>query len=205
MMQLAKSKRKPTSASELERKLLKGEELSKVKHIDSDSLDSIALLLKSNVSGVEFQAPEQTSSKPGQPTERHYLNKERESKERALNRLKTLYLYGDSNMSEREYVTSRRTIVDRIEEIDARLKELDELEHNPQTIDDTEFIERASYFLIAQNLLTRRQPFIDLICNLDEKSLKTFFNNIISEIRIKDGQVISITFKNQSVHTFIYD
>lgn len=108
-------------------------------------------------------------------------------------------------MSEREFITEKQSIVARIEAIDQRLAELDKQKQANETISDTEFLSRASYFLIAQNLLNRRQSFNSLLSKLDESVMKEFLNNIISRIVVKDSRVLSITFKNGAIHTFLYE
>lgn len=204
MMQAAKNSGKSTTLDALEKKLLKGDELSLVMHISRDSLEQFSALVKANKSGVEYRPPEQEDGALA-ADERTLLEKERISKDRALNRLKTLFLYSDEQMSERDYIAARTEITDRIDAIDKRIAELDKMERSNQTISDNEFISRASYFLIAQNLLSRRQSFSDLISKLDEATVKDFLNNIMDNAVVKDGRILSITFKNGSTHSFIYE
>lgn len=204
MMTASRTCGKSTTIEVLERKLLKGDELSAIHHIDKDSLIQFMKMISLNRSGVEYQPPEKTAD-GSQRTEADILSEELASKERALNRLQTIFLYSDAEMPESEYVQSRKEIVTRMDAIKARLAEIQASEaDSPSEIEDREFMERASYFLIAENLLERRLPFRTIISKLDDKALKDFFNNIIQQVVVKDGMVLSITFRNGSTHKFIY-
>jgi hypothetical protein len=134
----------------------------------------------------------------------YYWKKKKNTKECALVRLKTLYLYNNEEMSERDYVISKKEITDRLDFINKRLEELNTLEHSLESMNDKEFIELSSYFIVTQNLINRKVPFKSLINKIDEQTLKNFLRNIIKCVLIKDGRVISITFNNESTHKFIY-
>jgi DNA invertase Pin-like site-specific DNA recombinase len=204
MIQAANSFDDNTTEAALEKKLLEGKEFASVKHINEESLAQFAALIRANRSGVEYKPLAGSREVANLANERALLEKEKNTKECALVRLKTLYLYNNEEMSERDYVISKKEITDRLDFINKRLEELNTLEHSLESMNDKEFIELSSYFIVTQNLINRKVPFKSLINKIDEQTLKDFMRNIIKCIFIKDGRVISITFNNESTHKFIY-
>ena len=53
------------------------------------------------------------------------MHPRREKKERALERLKSLYLYSEDAMSETEFLVSSKSLTEQITEINKRLEELE--------------------------------------------------------------------------------
>lgn len=192
-----------TSLDVLERKLLRGEAFQSVVHIESDGLEELRKLLLSESSGMEYNPP-LSDNEQNIPSEREILEDRRRKKEIALTRLKTIYLYGEEETSEKDFIVEREKIVNEITEIEARLAELHKEEHD-DLISNEVFIQKASYFIMVRNLLDDR--YIDYekyIRKIDPIIPRNFLTTIIQKIEISNGRVVSITFKNNMTHRFIY-
>ena len=73
------------------------------------------------------------------------------------------------------------------------------------SMDDDEFIRRASEFIIAQKLTDRKYVnYKRLALSVDPDVLKSFVQSIIDNISVMDGNIQSIVFRNGLSHTFIY-
>ena len=64
-----------------------------------------------------------------------------------------MYLYGDSQMSKKDYIIERQKIIADLEATERRLTELQE-NSSSLLYDPDEMIERASYFIMAQKLIS---------------------------------------------------
>lgn len=205
MMKARESFGKTTSEKTLEKKLLRGEMFSNVERIKEDGLHQLYLLYRSGVTGEQFN-PQYTDAEPNEiALERNALLAEHRSLERAMERLKNLYLYSDENMSEKDYVVEKAQLVERLEKIDARLDEIQTGFSGQFDLTDNALLEKASYFVLSQRLLDKR--FVDYRRLLEESEpqiLKEFINTVISNFCILDGKIISITFKNGIIIEFEY-
>ena len=125
--------------------------------------------------------------------------------ERALARLKSLYLYSDEGMSETDYVISRNDLMTSLDSVTERLDVVENSITEHLTLSDEEFMAKASYFLVAQKLNEKR--YIDyekFIKKIDSRILKDFINSVVQNFCIKNGRVVSILFKNGIEHRFLY-
>lgn len=194
-----------TSIDTFEKKLLRGELFRTVTGIERAGLQEMYDMLRSgkfkdDVYDARIQVDEKTSS------ERDLLIAEKHKKERALARLKSLYLYADADMPETEYLVERNNLLNGLQQIEARLAELEADASTMSSITDADFMAKASYFILSQQLLTKRYVNFDtLIRQLDPKIIKDFINSIIKKIVIQDGKVASIFFKNGIEHKFLYE
>lgn len=196
-----------TSIETLQKKLLRGDVFKDVIGINRTGLEE----LYQHFRGVQDQdqnfmgAPGASSASEEQ--ERDILLSEKRRKERALNRLKTLYLYSEEEnaMSEPEYIVERKKLIDSLETIDARLAEIDDSLSKQLNLSDDEFISKASYFIMANELADKR--YIDyerFMRRVDPKIVKNFIESVCSNFCIKSGRVVSIRFKNGIEHQFYY-
>ena len=143
----------------------------------------------------------------GGEEERELLLAEKHRKERALNRLKALYLYSeeDQAISETEYIVERKRLLDSLEAIDGRLKEIDEALAQQIKLSDEEFIQKASYFIMAQQLTEKRHiDYARFMRKADPQIVKNFIQSVCANFCIKSGRVTSIRFKNGIEHQFFY-
>ncbi len=199
---------KSTPLDTFERKLLRGEMFADVDHIDPVGLTEMyEMLRRGNLSDAVFAATRIQDAETDQMVadERDLLASERRKKERALDRLKALYLYNDEAISERDYLIEKKSLVDAIDKIDARLEEIERNSSMHFSLSDEEFMEKASVFIMTNQLQGKR--FIDtekLLRQIAPRVVKDFLNSIVQKIVIKDGRVVSIRFKNGLEHKFLY-
>lgn len=193
-----------TSLETLERKLLRGSTFSGVDHINQDGLSELRELLLSGKSGMEYRPSVVFNEQPNSVSEREILEDRRRKKETALNRLKALYLYGDEETPEKDFIIEREKIMSELTEIEARLSEL-QREEADGPVSSTEFIQKAAYFIMVEKLLDDRYvDYEKYIRRIDSSVPRNFLQNIIEQIEIDDGRVVSISFKNGMTHKFSY-
>lgn len=207
MLKAQKNCGKSTTLQALEKKLLRGEWFSEVEHIEESGLKETLGMLVSGVSDAIYisKAEEVNQRLKEIADERDLLAAERRKKERALNRLRTIYLYDEQSIPEREFVATRRELEDEIRSIDKRLEEVEERSSEQFSLSDDEFLSKASLFLMTNQLLEQRfVNFESLIRKIEPRVLKQFIASIIQKIVIKGGRVMSIRFKNGVEHKFSY-
>ena len=108
-------------------------------------------------------------------------------------------------MAEKDYIIENKNILDNLKRVDERLEEIEKNSSQNFTITDSEFIEKASYFIISQELSNQRYiNFNSLIQHIDTNVLKNFIQSVIKKIVVLDGRIISIQFKNGIEHDFLY-
>ena len=132
------------------------------------------------------------------------LRVEKQKTERALDRLRNLYLYSEDAMSEKEYILERTRLTEKLEEVNEEIGMMQSDEWQ-QSVTDEMFIARASEFISAQKLTERNYVnYKRLAQSVDAEVLHSFVTSIIDSIIIQDGKVQRITFKNGLSHTFIF-
>ncbi|MPN13584.1 hypothetical protein SDC9_160906 [bioreactor metagenome] len=137
--------------------------------------------------------------------EKDLLISEKRKKERAISRLKNLYLFDDESISEKDYVVEKKSLSEEIKVIDERLEKIEKDSTSNFTISDDEFISKASYFIMTQKLTEKRYINFDaFVRSVDTKIIKEFVNSVIKKIVITDGKIASICFKNGLTHKFTY-
>ncbi len=196
-----------TSIETFEKKLLRGDVFAGVKGIEGAGLQEMYDMLRSGKFGADVYEPKSISHTDNSSTdERDLLLMEKRKKERALARLKALYLYSDSDMPETEYFIERKSLTDELEQIDERLAELEKNASAAFSISDDDFIAKASYFIMSQQLQSKRYVNFDtMIRKIDTKIVKDFINSVVKKIVILDGKILSILFKNGIEHKFLYE
>ena len=100
---------------------------SGVKGIDKAGLQEMYDMLRAGKFGTDIYEPKNVTIDDTDINERDLLLTEKRKKERALARLKALYLYSDSDMPETEYFIERKSLTDELEQIDERLAELEKM------------------------------------------------------------------------------
>jgi len=207
MMKAQRSFGKTTSIETLEKKLLRGPLFADVEHIEGIGLQELYdMLRRGAVPTVEYmsQSVQEVVDAP-EAQERDLLASERRRNERALARLKSLYLYDDEAISEKDYILEQKRLNEAIQKIDTRLEEIEKNSSKHFGISDDEFITKASYFIMTQKLTDRREVnFEALIGKIDPKIIKDFVNSICQNFCISDGRIESIRFKNGMEHRFLY-
>lgn len=205
MIKASESFGKSTSISTLEKKLLRGDIFANVDHIEEAGLRELYNHLRSGFGESPFSSPTVQAAESGaELQERDVLQSERRRLERGLNRLRSLFLYGDDAIPEKDYMVERKRMTDRLAEVDARLEEI-EAATSAISLSDEEFMAKASYFILTQQLQDKR--FVDyekFIRKIDPKIVKDFIGSIVSNFCIKNGLTTSISFRNGLELRFSY-
>jgi site-specific DNA recombinase len=197
---------KSTSIETLEKKLLRGDMFSQVDHIERPGLEELYTHLRSGFDSLAFETRTVDAAESGAALqERDLLLSEKRRLDMALNRLKSLFLYGEEAMAEKDYLVERKQLMDALEEKDARLEELEAEVASSITMSDEEFMAKASYFILSQQLQDKR--FVDyekFIRKIDPQIVKDFLNSVVTNFCIKNGLTASILFKNGLEVQFSY-
>ena len=196
---------KTTSPETLQKKLLRGEMFGNVACIKEHGLMELYSLYKSQVSGIKYTPKPTGEEDADNSSERDILLSERRRIERALSRLKSLYLYSEEDMAEKDYIIEKKQLDEQLEKVNARLDELSEGLTSQFSISDDELMAKASYFIMSQKLSDKR--FVNyrrLLEETDPRILKDFINSVSSNFCIENGKIRSITFKNGIIHEFVY-
>lgn len=193
------------SADEMQGRLLTGNTFNYIDRIQEDGLlDLYDVLAKGKVQGAVYGKGANIQPKQENGSEIASLRVEKQKTERALDRLRSLYLYSEDAMSEKEYILERTKLTDKLEELNEEIGIMQSDEWQ-QSVSDEMFIARASEFIIAQKLTDRNYiNYKRLAQSVDAEVLRSFVTSIIDSIFIQDGKVQRITFKNGLSHAFIF-
>lgn len=203
IIRASKNSSEATTPEVLERKLLRGEAFEDVASVSTDSLGQLLDAFRSAGDAVEYRPQIAFSGDDNSIREIDTLRARRRKLDNALARLNALYLYDDEAMPEKDFVMQRGQITKQLEEVNARIEELQNQESSEELGDD--FIGKASYYIMANKLIEDR--YIDYekyIRAIDPSIPRSFLQQIIDHIVVNDGRVTSITFKNGATHTFTY-
>ena len=197
---------KSTSIETLEKKLLRGDVFAQVEHIERPGLEELYNHLRSGFDALAFDSTAVASAESGaELQERDLLLSEKRRVERALNRLQSLFLYGEEAIPEKDYLVERKRLTDSLEDIDARLDELEVQEAASLTLSDEEFMAKASYFILTQQLQDKRYvDYEKFIRKIDPQIVKDFMGSIVQNFCIKNGLTTSVLFKNGLEVRFSY-
>ena len=205
LIKAAKSFGRSTTIETLQKKLLRGEAFAAVDHIEG--LEELynhfrrgydtEIYESSQISAAETQVNVKAK-------EKSVLMSEYRRQERALEKIKNLFLYGDA-MSEADYITERNKIKGEMDRLEKEIKELSTSGNLSATLSDEEFMEKASYFILSQQLQDKRYiNYENFIQHVNVAVVKEFLQSIVSNFCIADGLTTSICFKNGIELKFIY-
>lgn len=197
---------KSTSIETLEKRLLRGDALSIVDHIERPGLEELYNHLRSGFDEKPFDSLAVNAAEASSDVqERDLLLADKRRLERALKRLNAIYLYGDEEIPGKDFILDRKSITDSLQQIDDRLKELDAAAVFDVSLSDDEFMEKASQFILTQQLLDKRSVnYEKFIRKIDPRIVKDFLNETVSNFCIKDGLTTSVLFKNGIELRFCY-
>lgn len=185
-----------TTIKQLQRTLLSGEAFENVTAINDEALEQLREMLLSGKDGFEYRPRALTVAPSPVTVEMENLRKRRQQYETALGRLRSLYLYSDGGMSEKDYIIEQQKIAVDLEATERRMAELTAA--GIGGIDDPEeLLEQASYFIMAQKLLS--DDYIDYtkyISKVDPTVPRAFIRAVVKEIVVRDGEVESIDFQS---------
>lgn len=192
------------SVEELEHRLLRGSTFSGVAGIDRDGLETLWDMLS------KFQPSDSVLTSKHKPRQKmdpelKRLRKEKQKHERALERLNHIYLYGDSNMSDREYVIRKQSITDALAEVNEAIG-LTQQEPWATSLSDEDFLAAASSFILTAKMQDRKYIYFTTLAEeTDPAVIKSFFQSVLDSVYIRAGRVETIIFRNGLVHKFVYN
>lgn len=194
-----------SSPDGLQSVLLAGSTFSHIDRIEPDGLlDLYGILASGKVKGAVFGKGADIKPREIGNSELASLNAEKQKTKRALDRLRSLYLYSEDSMSEKEYVIERAALTERLGEINDEIAMMQSNEWS-QSLTDEAFIARASEFIIAQKLTGRNYvSYKRLAQSVDAGVLRGFISSVIDSIIMTDGKVRRITFRNGLSHSFVF-
>lgn len=190
---------------ELERSLLSGSTFQNIDHIEPDGLHDFFNLLSRYGSddSYTFSIQKPKVKRAAVDPEVEALRKGKETQERALKRLQELYLYSDHAMSEKDFLLRKAEITNRLQEINKTLGMI-QADH-ADTLSDEDFVRLASHLLISKTLNDRKYIYYkNLAKNVSPEILQQYMVAILDNVKLIDGRVSSIVFKNGLTHKFIY-
>lgn len=190
-----------SSPIDLQAILLTGNTFSYIDSIESDGvLDLYDILTSGNVLGAVFGKEANIKPKDGEDSEIASLRAEKQKTERALDRLRNLYLYSEDAMSKKEYIVQKAILTEKLDELNDEIGMIQSDEWQ-QSVSDEMFIAKASEFIISQKLTDRNYiNYKRLAQSVDANVLRNFLTSIIDSIIVTDGMVQRITFKNGLSH-----
>lgn len=191
------------SLRDIERILLRGKAFVDVLGIDKKGLENTYTAFVLGFRDEEYAKPENEEATTDYELES--LKKEKQKFEKALTRLEDLYLFSEESMSQKDFLFKKRDIVQNIERINNKIASLHEANSNIKLATDVSFLNKASYFLMSQELTNKRYiDFRDLLEIVDKDLIADFIQTVIDKVTIADKKVTSIKFKNGITHKFIY-
>ena len=188
----------------LEKLLLRGSTFSGVDHIEPSGLHELFNLLGRYGSDSSYVFTlEESKNKAAVDPELEALRREKEKQERALRRLQDLYLYSEQTISEKDFLARKAEITSRLGDINRRLGLI--CHDADSSLSDEEFIRQASHLLISSRLQKKEYIYYKALAqSVSPEILQSYIQTIIDSIRIADGHVSSIIFKNGLTQRFIW-
>lgn len=188
------------SKQELQSILTQGKYFKEVVGIDSESLNTTYNIISQSGNKTFFEIKKEESQDNNLKLDN--LKKEKQKYERALSRLEDLYLFSEDAMSKKDYLIKKKDLQDKIEEINDNIFDINSKNNSPAA--DLSFIQKASQFLIAKNILQNNINY-KKICMTNRDLLKDFIQSIINRILVDDKKVLEIEFINGFKHKFIWE
>ena len=189
---------------DLEKMLLSGISFSNISGIKEEGLTELYNMMQETDKNTDIFGKPKKSSRSKNISELSKLRTEKKKTEIALDRLTNLFLFSDKALSEKEYLIQKEKLIGTLDDINEKIGIINSNEWH-QTISDTEFIKRASEFVLAKKLADRKYiSYKSLALSVDVAVLKAFLARIIDSITVGSGRVEKIVFKNGIVQEFIY-
>lgn len=185
--------------------LIRGNAFSHVTGIEESCVHELYEIFKSGkTNGVIYGRGLTVEEQDKQPDKSDELKKDKTRIERALDRLRNLYLFDEASMSETEYITKRQELMEKLDDINEQIGMLNADEWY-QSISDLEFMQKATEFLISQNLTERNYVSYERLAReVGPESLREFVVSVLDSITLAHGKVNSIIFRNGLSVKFIY-
>lgn len=196
------SKSEIQNERDLEERLLNGPEFENIAGLEETSLHDTFLSLFGN-ERVSYEQKE-THSQLVDQSSLNNLKTDKQKTERALERLKKLYLFDDGAMSEKEYLTTKQELDLKLININNKIADLEQSAYSSNE-SDTTFVKSISAFFISHKLQSKEHiDYSSFAATVDDQTLKDFICSVIDTVQIKNRLPVSIVFKNGLEHRFIY-
>ena len=205
LVQCVKARKTISGPEDLEKILLSGPDFANVRCINTEDLNVIfqSVSLSSSGAGSSLSYipnPVKITNSP----DIKKLQDESAKTERALDRLKKVFLYDDSGIPENEYLSTRSELTEKLTKIRNQIADLDQ--DNFDKMSELSFVNSASAFLISYRIQSGEHiEYPDLASTVDPQILKDFISGLISDVVIKDAHPIEIVFRNGLRNRFIYN
>lgn len=196
---------KTTSLETFSKKILKGKTFDDIEK--AEGLNELYICFKNDI--IDSKKAEFINTTINSADCQDYKNSnqtnilldEKRKYERALERLKSLYLFSEKSISEADYIKEKNILEQNIKSVMLKLNE-STAEIN---VNDGEFIKLTSCFMIEQKLSEKREiDFVKLATSVDAKIIQNFINNTFQNFCIKNGKIINLTLKNGIKVKFFY-
>ena len=207
LVKATKSRAKIATTADLENILLNGPEFDYLAGIEQTSLEATFAALRGRpaAGGVSYiPAPLSPATGAADLSEIEKARKEKAQVERALERLKKLYLFDDEGMDEKEYLSTRGELAEKLIRLSNMIADAEEAAIESE-YGEMAFVNSASSFLVSYKIQSgERIIYNEFAAAVDDEVLRDFVLLIIDKITIKAGKVSSITFKNGLENKFVY-
>lgn len=204
LIRATRSRKEIRTAEDLEGILLSGPEFSAVRCINPEDLDVILQAIRGSGSGrrsAYIPAPPTASRSPRTEIEEKKVEAAKLS--RALDRLKTAFLFDDDGIPEKEYLSTRSDLQERLTRLQNQIAALAEEEYSET--EELSFVNSASSFLLSYKIQSGEHiVYSDFAAAVDASVLKDFVSLVIGSITIDAGRVSEIVFKNGLRNRFIF-
>ena len=207
LVKATKSRAKIATTADLENILLNGPEFDYLAGIEQTSLEETFAALRGRpaAGGVSYiPTPLSPATGAADLSEIEKARKEKAQVERALERLKKLYLFDDEGMDEKEYLSTRGELAEKLIRLSNMIADAEEAAIESE-YGEMAFVNSASSFLVSYKIQSgERIIYNEFAAAVDDEVLRDFVLLIIDKITIKAGKVSSITFKNGLENKFVY-
>lgn len=188
----------------MEHRLLQGKVFGKIKSIEADSMKNIykSFMMQSHID-YQQEGKSENVNIDDEAMVKERLLKEKESHERAIERLNRAYLYNDAGFSEEFFFTERNKILNDLNSVKKKLASFEQQKTVEQK--DYDFLDEASDYLLKSSLLSKETVvWNELAQHVDEKILRHFFRTVLNRVILYKGNILSIEFRNGVTHHFLY-
>lgn len=172
-------------------------------YIDQDGLNTLfsSLHAQYDAARMSIGTQEDIDDTPLQEVKK--LQADKEKYDKAMERWDDAYLFGDGDISEKEYLQKKNKIAQKINDIQNQMNKLVEKFKDTQAVlFDNKQLDAC---ILNYNLGNGKQiDYKAFASGLEDKSLKDFFVLILDYIVVKDKKIIEIVFKNGLRQKFFY-
>lgn len=205
MVKASKLRSKIQTPEELEALLLSGPEFSEVAGIDKTSLEeTFAALRGRSAAGAAYIPEPLPPAEAGSGSEIEAKKAEAAKLERAIDRLMKIYLFDDAGMDEREFLTTKRDLEEKLVSLKNEIANAEEASFKTSA-GEMSFVKCASSFLLSYKIQSGDHiVYNEFAAAIDDKVLKDFVGLVIDRIVIQNSRIASIVFKNGLENKFLY-